>query len=371
MPGRPVVIPRGDGAREPLVVAEVQVRLGAVVGDVDLAVLERAHRARVHVDVGVELLERDPVAVALEQRADRRGGQALAQRRHHAARHEDELDRSAVSVLHESVVSGRRPPRGGAPGRDRPGCRPRPSRATCLDRLDAEAVLQRAQLLERLRLLERRRREPGELEQELAAVDVQADVLQRAPRIQPAVSAPGERDGRAREVQGEALPVPHHLDHIRDWADRRHRQRAAERPHRDRRVGRQRRERLGDHLGRQQRLVPLHVDDELARERRGDLRHAVGTAGDGRPASSSARPPNASTAARTRSSSVATMTASTAGDAAARRYTCSIIGRPPISASGFAGETGRLVSRGDDGDVPCFSERVGVPAVPVRVHGES
>ena len=40
---------------EPLVVAEVQVRLGAVVGDEDLAVLVRRHGPRVHVDVRVEL----------------------------------------------------------------------------------------------------------------------------------------------------------------------------------------------------------------------------------------------------------------------------------------------------------------------------
>jgi hypothetical protein len=42
-------------AHEALVVAQVEVGLGPVVGDVDLAVLERAHRARIHVDVGIEL----------------------------------------------------------------------------------------------------------------------------------------------------------------------------------------------------------------------------------------------------------------------------------------------------------------------------
>ena len=44
-----------ERVREALVVAEVEVGLGAVVGDVDLAVLERAHRARVDVEVRVEL----------------------------------------------------------------------------------------------------------------------------------------------------------------------------------------------------------------------------------------------------------------------------------------------------------------------------
>jgi hypothetical protein len=58
--------PAGVGVGEPLVVAEVEVGLGAVLGDEDLPVLERAHRARVDVDVGIELLERDAQAARLE-----------------------------------------------------------------------------------------------------------------------------------------------------------------------------------------------------------------------------------------------------------------------------------------------------------------
>ena len=57
--GRPVVVPRRRLVGEPFVVAEVQVGLGAVVGDVDLAVLIGAHRAGVDVDVGIELLQGD------------------------------------------------------------------------------------------------------------------------------------------------------------------------------------------------------------------------------------------------------------------------------------------------------------------------
>ncbi len=52
---------------EPLVVAEVEVRLPAVLGHEHLAVLEGVHRARVDVDVGVELAHRDAQAPALEQ----------------------------------------------------------------------------------------------------------------------------------------------------------------------------------------------------------------------------------------------------------------------------------------------------------------
>ncbi len=47
------------GAHEALVVAQVQVGFGAVVGDVHLAVLERAHGARIDVDIGVQLHHRD------------------------------------------------------------------------------------------------------------------------------------------------------------------------------------------------------------------------------------------------------------------------------------------------------------------------
>ena len=51
---------------EALVVAQVEVGLGAVLGDEDLPVLEGAHGARVDVDVGVELLVGDLQAARLE-----------------------------------------------------------------------------------------------------------------------------------------------------------------------------------------------------------------------------------------------------------------------------------------------------------------
>ena len=97
--GGPVAVPAGHHAGEPLVVAEVEVGLGAVVGDVHLAVLVRAHGAGVHVDIRVELLQRDLVAVVLEQAADRGGRQALAERRHHAAGDEDVFDRTSFRSL--------------------------------------------------------------------------------------------------------------------------------------------------------------------------------------------------------------------------------------------------------------------------------
>jgi hypothetical protein len=58
-------------------VAEIEVGLRAVLGDEDLAVLVRRHRARIDVDVRVELLQADRQAAGDEQPADGGGGDAL------------------------------------------------------------------------------------------------------------------------------------------------------------------------------------------------------------------------------------------------------------------------------------------------------
>jgi hypothetical protein len=81
---------RGVRVREALVVPEVEIGLGAVLGDEDLAVLERRHRPRVDVDVGIELLERDLQAAGHEEPADRGGGDPLAERGDDPAGDEDE-----------------------------------------------------------------------------------------------------------------------------------------------------------------------------------------------------------------------------------------------------------------------------------------
>ena len=78
---------------EPLVVPDVEVGLGAVLGDEDLAVLERVHRARVDVEVGVELLHHHPQPAGGEQVAEAGGGQALAERGGDAPGDEDVLGR--------------------------------------------------------------------------------------------------------------------------------------------------------------------------------------------------------------------------------------------------------------------------------------
>ena len=65
--------------------AEVEVGFGAVLRDIDLTVLIGAHGAGIDVDVGVELLRRDPQAAHLEKPAERGRRDALAKARYHAA----------------------------------------------------------------------------------------------------------------------------------------------------------------------------------------------------------------------------------------------------------------------------------------------
>ena len=91
----PVDLAGGHGAvagevlvHEPLVVAQVQVRLGPVLGDEHLAVLIGTHSPRVHIDIGVELLVPHPDAPLLQKPPQ--GGRAdpLAQAGDHAAGNE-------------------------------------------------------------------------------------------------------------------------------------------------------------------------------------------------------------------------------------------------------------------------------------------
>ena len=90
--------PRGDiicfgglDAQEAFVVSQVQVGLVAVHGDVALAVLIGVQRARVDVDVRVELLDGYVVAAGLQQLADGGGDDAFAQGGGHSAGDENVL----------------------------------------------------------------------------------------------------------------------------------------------------------------------------------------------------------------------------------------------------------------------------------------
>ncbi len=70
----------GGDSGEALVMAEVEIGLGAVVGDVDLAMLVGRHRPGIDVEIGVELADPHLVAARLEERGERGGHQPLAKR---------------------------------------------------------------------------------------------------------------------------------------------------------------------------------------------------------------------------------------------------------------------------------------------------
>ena len=84
---------------EPLVMAEVEVGLRAVVEHINLAVLIRTHRAGVNVQIRVELLQHDLEAAVFEQGAERGGRQALAQRTHHAASDKNKFHFNASKIF--------------------------------------------------------------------------------------------------------------------------------------------------------------------------------------------------------------------------------------------------------------------------------
>ena len=67
-------------AGEALVMAEVEVGLRPVVGHVDFAVLIGRHRARIDVQIGIELANADLVAARLEERPEGRREKTFAKR---------------------------------------------------------------------------------------------------------------------------------------------------------------------------------------------------------------------------------------------------------------------------------------------------
>ena len=78
-PGGDVVALARRIAGEALVMAEVEIGLGAVIGDEHLAVLVRRHRAGIDVEIGVELAQAHLVAARLQQRTEGCGRETLAE----------------------------------------------------------------------------------------------------------------------------------------------------------------------------------------------------------------------------------------------------------------------------------------------------
>ncbi len=106
-----VDLPRGEiiilgraRMHETLVMPQVEVGLAAVLGDEDLAVLERAHGARIDIDIGVKLDERGLDATRFQKRAQRCGSNALTQRGHHPAGHKYETRHDGTGACYEPGI---------------------------------------------------------------------------------------------------------------------------------------------------------------------------------------------------------------------------------------------------------------------------
>ena len=78
--GRDIRGARERFVNESFVVPQIEVRLRAVVRDEDLTVLVRGHRARVHIEVRIELDDRDGNPPAFQQPTNRSDGNSFANR---------------------------------------------------------------------------------------------------------------------------------------------------------------------------------------------------------------------------------------------------------------------------------------------------
>src|SRR6478735_4532946 len=109
-PGRDVVVLARRAAGEALVMAEVKIGLGAIVGDEDFPMLIGAHRAGIDTEIGVELTQPDRIASGLKKRPEGCGREPLAERRHHAAGDEN-VPRHGSRDLTSSNALGEGPTR--------------------------------------------------------------------------------------------------------------------------------------------------------------------------------------------------------------------------------------------------------------------
>ena len=78
--GREVVFASQFSMRITLIMAEIEVRFGAVVCDVDFPMLVRAHRPRINVQVRIKFEQIDTKTAAFQQASDRCRCQPLSQR---------------------------------------------------------------------------------------------------------------------------------------------------------------------------------------------------------------------------------------------------------------------------------------------------
>ena len=80
--GREIIVPGQvtAGTDEPLIVAQVKVCLGTICSDVNLAMLQWAHRSRIHIDIRIEFEHGDIETAGFENRPERGGSDAFPER---------------------------------------------------------------------------------------------------------------------------------------------------------------------------------------------------------------------------------------------------------------------------------------------------
>ena len=89
LPGGEIVAAGHLASDKALVVSQIQVGFGAVAGDKNLPVLDRAHRAGVHINIRVQFQHVDLQPAGFQNGAQGGGGDALSQRGDNAAGDED------------------------------------------------------------------------------------------------------------------------------------------------------------------------------------------------------------------------------------------------------------------------------------------
>ena len=72
---------------ESLIMSQIQIRLRSIVGDEYLAVLDRIHGSRIHIDIGIEFLHGYLVASGFQKPSQGRRRNSFSQARHHASSH--------------------------------------------------------------------------------------------------------------------------------------------------------------------------------------------------------------------------------------------------------------------------------------------
>ena len=82
---------------ETLIVTQIKIGFGAIVGDEHLAMLEWRHGAGVHIQIRVEFDQGDFEAARFENRSQGSGGNPLAKGRHYTAGDEDKFGHVRVS----------------------------------------------------------------------------------------------------------------------------------------------------------------------------------------------------------------------------------------------------------------------------------